>query len=97
MPTLEPSKNYAFDFKGKIVAKNILRFHQLSGPIGNFCALGRLLARLSPPRKVPSLLQIDAFFRCEINDHGGPGGLSKSVDFIDIFVGQNQKSFRMVP
>lgn len=31
------------------------------------------------------------------NNNGGPGGCIKSIDFIDFFVGQNQKSSLIVP
>lgn len=31
------------------------------------------------------------------SDNGGPGGRAKILDFIVLFVGQNQKSSRMVP
>jgi hypothetical protein len=32
-----------------------------------------------------------------IGRSGGPGGCTKLVDFIEFFVGQNQKSSRIVP
>lgn len=33
----------------------------------------------------------------KFNGHGGPGGHIKIVDFVEFFVGQNQKSSRIVP
>jgi hypothetical protein len=51
-------KSYAFDFKQKIAAKEILRFHQLSGPIGRFFCTLRRSTPSKPSRKVPSPPQL---------------------------------------
>jgi len=96
-PTSKPSKSYAFDFKGKIAAKNILRFHQLSRPIGDFFALYGVRRRAPAVSKITIIDGTRAFIRCKINGHGGPGKCLKILDFIEFFVGQNQTFSRIVP
>ena len=55
IPTLRPSKSYAFDFKGKIAEKIFLRFRQLSGPVERFSHLAAPGGVLDKRQKVPSL------------------------------------------
>jgi hypothetical protein len=96
-PTSKPSKSYAFDFKGKIAARYILRFHQLSGPIGRFLHLAAFDGALKPSRKYRHHSNLGIFFVAKSLVLVGLGGCAVNIDFIGFFVGQNQKSSRIVP